>query len=286
MTKQNVLPGVHDGVPRSVYESWCDADGRQLMHYSMLKLMAQPPAKAKYQIDFPPEPSDALTMGDGCHAAVFEPERFESEFARTPKINRRTSAGKAEWAAFEAAAMSDGKAVLPADKYDKAVALRDAIWTTDNAVRSILASPGKVERSFVWEDPESGVLCKARADWMCLWRKWTVCLDLKTTDVAAPWRFKYAIRKFHYAKQAAFYLDGLDVLAKTTRRWLWLAVEKEPPYLTALYEPTPAMLAAARREYRCWIDTLKQCLESGVWPGYGDAINAVDDVPFKNGDDA
>lgn len=284
-TIQNATEGVHDGLTRSVYESWADENDRQLVHYSMLKLFSMPPAKAKYKIDLPPEPTDALNLGDGCHAAVFEPERFESEFVRAPKITRRTNAAKAEWATFISETQAAGKVPLPPEDYDKALAIRDALWTRDSTVRSILSQPGKVERSFVWRDQATEMLCKARVDWMCRWQGWTICLDLKTTDIAAEWRFKYAIRKYHYAKQAAFYLDGLDVLHKMPRRWLWLAVEKEPPYLAALYEPTPAMLVAARATYVGWMETLKTCRETGVWPGYHDGIVAIDDMPGKNGDE-
>lgn len=274
VAKQTVATGIYDNMARAIYESLMDDVGNALVNYSTLKLFADPPAKARQRIDFPLPPTEALNLGDACHAAVLEPQRFEREFARGINVDRRTTAGKQAWSEFQEAA--SGKLVLTDDDYATCTAMRDALWNQESLAKSILSAPGKVERSFVWLDQASGMLCKARCDKMSRWNNWTLVIDLKSTRSAALDAFSRDIAKFHYDAQAAFYLDGLATLHPVQRRWFWLAVEKEPPYLYAIYEPTDRLLEQGRKKYRGWMEIYKQCRTTNIWPGYPDGIMPID----------
>ncbi len=81
---------------------------------SDLDLIARSPAHYRAQKAAPREATPAMIIGSAFHTATLEPEKFDLEFAVAPEgIDRRTKAGKEEWAAFEAA--SAGKTVLKAE---------------------------------------------------------------------------------------------------------------------------------------------------------------------------
>src|SRR5688572_19307301 len=165
-----IKPGLYERVPRAVYESW-DA-----VNHSKLKLFDEPPAKARYLMAHPPEPTEALDLGDATHAAVLEPPRFEADFIAAPAIERRSKQGKTAWKAFMEANRS--RIVLPADDYTMCLAMRDAVWADESEVKAILSAPGRNELSFVWRDLETQLLCKGRCDRLVRWNGWTVVPDV------------------------------------------------------------------------------------------------------------
>ena len=58
------------------------------------------PAYFRHCRDNPPDPTPAMRIGTLTHLAVIEPDRFATEVMVAPNVDRRTSAGKAEWAQF------------------------------------------------------------------------------------------------------------------------------------------------------------------------------------------
>jgi exodeoxyribonuclease VIII len=161
--------------------------------------------------------------------------------------------------------------------------MRDAI-RANAAARELLECPGKGEMSFFWRDAETGIWCKGRVDRFCEWMGFSVILDLKTTTDASPGDFKWQVARQHYHVKAAWYLDGLNAVQKAQRRFIWLAVEKDPPYLCALYEPPDEPGAFSRPDislqrgrslYRSLLERYASCEKSGVWPGYSEGVEPL-----------
>jgi hypothetical protein len=267
-TLSELKPGVYDHVPRSIYEAW-DA-----VNFSTLKAFGRTPAHAKHELDFPTEATPAQAMGDAVHAAILEPERFAREYIGAPKVDRRTALGKSVWAEFESG--HPGKVRLSHGEYADAVAMRDAVWQRNGLPKALLACDGFSERSFVWTHPATGLMCKRRCDRMLTWSMYSVVLDVKTVRSAEIHAFSRDVANYQYHVQAAWYLDGLATIAPLERRWLWLLIEKEPPHLTRVLEPTERLLAQARASYHAWLLQYRAARESGVWPGYPDGIEEID----------
>jgi hypothetical protein len=112
----------------------------------------------------------------------------------------------------------------------------------------------------------------------------TIVFDLKTARSAAPEDFARDIARYNYASQAAFYLDGLATLSNVRRRWVWIVLEKEPPYLSAVYEPDERLIAQGRLTYRRWLEIYCDCKAKDVWPGYPSGINSIDVPRWAQGD--
>ena len=95
---------------------------------------------------------------------------------------------------------------MAAQVQSMAAALRD-----HHVAGALFARPGRAEQSFVACDPDTGVMCRVRADWMpdpgAGERQLVV--DYKTTASAEPGAFAGSMGKFGYHVQGAWYCDAL-----------------------------------------------------------------------------
>ena len=93
-----------------------------------LKRIAKSPAHFRYWKDNPQEDTPALLFGRAVHKYALEKDDFFSEFAVAPNVDRRTKAGKEEFALFEAECV--GKDVITADDFEKIKEMRDVLYDT------------------------------------------------------------------------------------------------------------------------------------------------------------
>lgn len=230
------------------------------------------PALWKYEKSNPPDPTPAMRWGTLIHTVILEPERFAATTCIAPEINRRTNAGKAEWDAF--CAENEGKEVLAAEEIFELEAIRDSVNAHPAAQRALSGSGNRIEASLFWESA-SGVACRARPD---LIHRAGIIVDIKSTEDASPYTFARSVAKFRYHVQAAFYCDGLATIEgpDAAKGFAFIAVEKKPPYLVAVYEATPEMIAAGRLAYEADLAIYAECLASDTWPGYSDKVLTLD----------
>ena len=216
-----------------------------------------------------PDPAPAMMLGTALHARVLEPELFAAEYAQAPAVDRRTKAGKDAWAEAEA----EGKTLLSAADWAQIDGMAAAIESHRGASK-LLGEPGSLaEASMFWTDPITGTECKCRPDLLCD-SGWVV--DLKTTDDASPASFAKSAWNFRYHVQASWYLDGVrEAYRMTAKGFVFIAVEKRPPYAVAIYAADAEMIAAGWREARRCLDLIAECRATGKWPGYGDTVQML-----------
>ncbi len=211
------------------------------------------------------EPTPAMIMGSAVHSAVLEPDLFPSEYVQAPQgINKRTNAGKAEFAAFEEA--NKGKIVLEPEDWETCLAVRDAVYR--HPVAGGLLTGGKAEQSFYAIDPETGELIKCRTDYMH--DSGAMIVDLKTTDDASPNGFGKSAANFRYPIQTAWYNGVLDAaFGEHPTDWVFLAVEKKPPYAIGIYFTEADQVARANIAARRDLQRIVEHKRSGEWPDFG-----------------
>ena len=144
--------------------------------------------------------------------------------------------------------------------------MRDAVWNNGDAAL-LLSGPGDTQLSMVWQDAETGLLCKGRIDRRCRAMGLNLIVDLKTTRNAQTWAFTGDIAKYRYHAQLAFYVDGLATLAPAERHVVFLVVEKDPPFCSRLVGLSPEALDAGRAEYRRYMHQYIHARDTGQWPG-------------------
>jgi hypothetical protein len=181
----------------------------------------------------------------------------------------RTDADKAEVARLRA----KGYVPLRPSDYAAAFAMEKAVKAHRLAKK--LLDSGKPERALIWRDPATGVMCRAKADWL----RWAGIVDLKTTESAAPDALSKAAHNYGYAIQAPFYLRGFRALRPDgPDPWfVHIAVEKTPPYLVHVNQLTERAMTWGDQQVSQALEIYRDCRESGIWPGYPeDQITDID----------
>lgn len=259
--------GLHEDVPYAVYASWDAA------RFSHLKTFAKSAAHALQAMREPEQQKDHLDLGHAFHLAVLEPDKLRAEFIGGPEGDKRLKKTKDAWAALEAD--HPEKIILRGSDWRTLQQIRDSVSQHAKA-RSLLSGNGLNECSILWQDDETGVLCKARTDRMTREVGETVIIDLKSAVDASPSGFSRAADRFQYPAQAAHYLSGLNHIAPCERRFMWIVVEKSPPYAVAVYEPDLGALEYGKRRIRSWLLRLAESIRTGEWPGYPSGVNLME----------
>lgn len=266
--------GLHPGISRSAYEAIDAVNVSKLVHFD------RSAAHAHENIIHPKAPTKAMIFGTRAHALILEPGRFDTAYVVPPKVDRRTTEGKRVWAEWEAA-HPDAECV-DADDYAAFRGMQDAVWADPFGAE--LLRGGHNEVCVAWKDDDTGLLCKALLDHIGTFDKWSVIVDLKTLDDARRRSFTSSVKKLFYGARAAFYLDGCYALAPRERRFVWLAVETEPPHAVKAYEALPDALEAGRTRYRRWLERYAEAKATGEYPSYPGGIEGlnVEDTEWRS----
>ena len=117
-------------------------------------------------------------------------------------------------------------------------------------------------------DPDTGTPLKSRPDWI----SGTTLVNLKTTEDASAEAFTWAIEKYHYASGAALHLDVARLAGIPKDYYLFIVVEKEPPFAVAVYELDKRSIDKGRQDYRRWLSLYAHCSSVDEWPAFNDGI--------------
>jgi len=245
----NPPPGIYYGVPAETYHAWSYASRSRLLP------LRQSPAHALWNLRYPRKETDSMELGTLLHMLMLEPpEVFASKTVRIESLDKRTKEGK------DVAAKYPDEYIVTDAKWRKLDIMRSKLLAHPLA-KTLLESPGRNEVSIVFDDPATGVRCKARADSM----RAAGLFDLKTTRCAEPSAFRRDAAKYGYYLEAAMHLRAFEVCYGRSAPFFCVCVETEPPHEVAVYHmPTER----ATRELDTHLRTWKRCTDSGEWPGY------------------
>lgn len=212
-------------------------------------------------------PTEAMMIGSALHTLVLEPQLFDDEYAVAPHCDRRTKEGKMIWADFEQEAA--GKTLLRAEDASRVQAMAKAVHG-HKAAKFLLTMPGKAEQSYFWTDDETGEKCKCRPDWHSNDGK--IIVDVKTTEDASPGKFlRSSVLGWRYHVQAAFYMQGLP----EAEVFLFVCVEKKPPFAVAVYSLPPKLIERGLQEARADLSVIATCRAANNWPSYSEEIEEL-----------
>lgn len=287
------VPGIYSGVPDSQYFKVAALNNSRIS-----TIVSQSPAHAKLEAENPDYSSTTDQMlGTVAHTLLLQPEQFDDRVKLLPEGSARTNAWKdALIANFPNAPLSrDNKkaenlalieenypdaVVCDQGMVDQATAMIEKMKDDDRAYYkgklSAMTKNGHAEVVFIWEDEETGILCKCKFDWI----NFDIGLgfDYKTTRDANPAKFKYSVSDFGYHRQLAHYYRGAQANGVDLKKNAILAQEKEPPYLHAWYEfmfEEDYVMGSQGNEFQIAnyqidgaLKKWKYCIENDYWPGY------------------
>jgi exodeoxyribonuclease VIII len=264
-------PGMYEGIDREVYFSWPYANKSFLDHFE------KSAAHALVEKQHPRAPTPAKILGTHIHLATLSDDfdRYAMCAPINPKTgkqhDRRTTPGMAAWADAERKAR--GRQILGLGEYNTCKVMR-AAWRADPTSNELLSGEGKNEVAIVWDDPETGVRCKALIDRLTTHEGWSYVIDLKSTLNASPEGWPYEVERYRLHRQACFYLDGMSMaVGEFPRRFAFMAMEKikGPPYTVGgpmIYVATDSVIEQGRMEIRALLRRYRDAIDSGEWAGY------------------
>ena len=234
---------------------------------SDLDLINRSPMHFKAAKENKKDPTDAMILGSVVHKLVLEPSTFKGEYAIGPDADKRTKAGKEQWKAFEESI--NDETIITSNLYNKAYEMSQAVLSNELAKK--ILTGGQAERSFFWNDIETGIECKCRPDYI----KNGYVIDLKTTADASPEKFAKSAYDYRYHVQAWWYMNGLRNCGIKADKFIFIAVEKEFPYAVAIYDADELMLDLGRGQARKNLESYGRCLETGNFGGYSAGIEKL-----------
>lgn len=215
----------------------------------------------------PESKTDALVVGNAFHVLTLENDIFPYHFIIRPKFSGTGSVAKRE--AFEAEHAD--KEIITMEQYDMVRRMRDAVMKHPAAFE--LLKIGQAETTLKWEDILTDAPCKCRMDW---WNPDVrVIVDLKSTDDASDEGFAKSSFNYRYHVQGAFYLDGAKANNLNPDGFIFIAVEKKPPYLVNIFYMPPDVIDFGIRVYRDDLKKYMECRQTNQWPGYDQRVKPL-----------
>jgi len=265
---KKIRTGIFSKLSRLEYEK-IDA-----INFSSLKHFDDTPEDAKINILHPKPPTRSMEFGNGIHLSILEPERLEHEYVKAPHVDRRTKEGKAEWAKFEVE--NEGKSYLTEIEWQNCIDIVKKTQSHETA-RQIISGKGANELTVVWQDEETGVMCKGRVDRFTQFMGWSVIVDIKSTKSVKQSVFASQCAKMQYHVQAAMYFDGLNTVSKSEheRRYLFWTIQNSPPFHMRFFELDDDAMIEGRNKYKHFLRLYKECKKTNIWPGYPTGIEPL-----------
>ena len=237
---------------------------------SELFKISESPEKFRYYKDNPQPPTPALIFGQVFHKMALQPEDFDNEFIVAPNVDRRTKSGKEAYADFLEKA--EGKTLITEDDYDKAKAMCESLYSNKYAVKLL---KGKKEQPYFWIDQTTGEECKCRLDCETDLSEVTAIVDVKSATDASAEAFMRDAVKYGYDFQSAFYTEGAKINTGKKYIFVFIVVEKEPPYAINIFQADKLFMKRGYDLFREYIGIYHDCKTTGDWYGYLGKFNMI-----------
>lgn len=235
--------------------------------------ISESPEKFKYYQEHPEEPTPALVFGQLFHAMALQPETVAEQFAVAPNVDRRTKEGKKEWLEFQE--MSKGWTVVTEDMIEQATAMCEAL-NRNEFVKKLLK--GEKEKPFFWVDEMTGEECKCRTDVLTEVGENLIIVDLKSTDNAETEAFMRSAIKYGYDLQSAMYSEGVKVSTGREPLFVFIAIEKKPPYAINILQADKLLIRRGYDLFRELIGIYADCKKTDNWYGYLGKYNQINNL--------
>lgn len=201
-------------------------------------------------------PTDAMILGSCLHTCFLEPDKAMERITVWPeKCGARRGS---EWKTFKE--VNSARYVITENAYGQLQGMLASL-RKHPVVKEWMARIEGVEVAATGEI--DGLPMKGRCDALSD----DPMFDLKKTTTCDYAAVQRTVIKYGYDIQAAVYRRLFN-----RERFVLLFVEDDPPYDVVAYELNSRMLKRAELTVKSLISQVKECEQSGVWPGRCDEI--------------
>jgi PDDEXK-like domain of unknown function (DUF3799) len=265
--------GLHERIPGPIYH----ARHRGLVSKGALDLLARSPAHYDAWVTGAShdESTPALEFGAAFHCALLEPDTFAATYACEPDFGdcrrKENKAARDAWREEHA-----GRIPLSANDEEVIRGMVGAVRSHPLAGKMIAG--GSPELTVRWRDSDTGLECKCRADYYVA--KHGMVLDVKSTLDASDKAFRRDVAKYRYDWQNVLYRLGFSAVDARADHFVFVAVEKAPPYAVGVYTLDSQWHSTAYAEVRRLMQLMAECVKSGNWNGYPCTIRELEMPPW------
>ena len=252
-------PGIYYGM------SFKDYLAIPAINSSYLKGYSKTPAHTQ----LPDKDSKDLRFGRLLHTYVLEGERkFYDNHYVVGKMDMRKKDNKEKLARLQVE--NAGKELVDSQDVWKLKNMRDIIML--HPTSSALLKEGTPEITVVWEDPETGLPCKGRIDWLPKGDFNNVLVDLKKTKNASKYIFRRDHDNYMYFVSTGFYYEGyLRVTGQPLETITYMLAEDEPPWRVETYTMNLEYVDIGLNMCHKWLREEVKCREAGFYPPWSNA---------------
>jgi exodeoxyribonuclease VIII len=197
-------------------------------------------------------PTDAMKLGSMVHCMMLQPELFNDQFAVMPDVNRRTNAGKEEYAEF--VSKNADKTVVDNSSYEHARRLADTAMSRNEISQLV---NGCLEFELEWSAeiddlPYRGFYDGVASDYI---------LEIKTTADGYPRKVMsdFLSRKYHM--QAGLYHMASE------KPIIYVIVETSEPYLSYAAPADDSYVKMGCDDIGKLNEQFNKCLKKGDFSG-------------------
>lgn len=243
-------PGIYENVPDEDYFAI------EACNNSKLSLLGKTPAHSKLK----PSATEAMLFGRAVHCYVLE---GKAEFLKRYKVTKKMSRNTKVWKAL---VKEESREVLQVQEMAQIFGVRKGIQNHPRAKE--LLSGGKKEVVVIWYDQQTGILCKAKIDYMSDPALGYI-VDLKTTKSANPKEFARAIINLGYHRQAYHYLSGVNAESPYLYNdFKFIACEVRPPFRVQIFTLDAEFMALGKTEIEELLRIEEACVAADEWVHY------------------
>ena len=238
------------------------------LSYSSIKEFAKSP---RHYLDYINKqrtaPTDAMKLGSMVHCMILQPHLFNEQFVVAPEVNKRTNAGKEEWATF--CSQHADKTVVANDDYEHARRLSGGALVNPQIEQLV---KGCYDFEQEWREgvddlPYRGFYDGISDDYV---------LEIKTISDGNPRSVMNDFIKRKYHIQAALYT------MVSQRDVIYVIIETSEPYLSYSAGVSRDYLKLGAQELGKLNSQFAKCLEAGDFSGgYDYNKEIVIDLPWN-----
>lgn len=268
----SIPAGIHDGIPADAYHADpCEQPSLSASIATILCTSSPAHARAahpKLNPGLDRDEESKFDIGTAVHALLLQGDDIavvvDAPDWRTKEAKEQRDAARA-----------NGYVPLLVEQWQRVQEMVAAarVQLAAHAAQPTPFTAGKPEQTLVWED--GGVWCRARIDW--LHDDLTAIDDFKSTGASAdPQRWVRTAYGIGADVQVAFYLRGCEAVFGSRPEWRYVVQETTAPYALSVVDLAPSALALAGDKVEHAIRTWRECLRSGVWPGYDRRVASLE----------
>lgn len=261
-------PGVYD-LPETAYHA-DPVPGGSLSSTGARKLLDTCPAKFRHWQTTDGEVKQAWDEGSAAHKLVLGsgPQLVKVEGTGKSGVDAWLNAKDKERCAE---VRLDGGIPLKPRQWDMVHGMAAALSRHKLAAALLSPEQGTAEQTIVWQDQQTGVMCRALLD-MLRHPSGSAPFfvpDYKTADCAHPDKVARSVSDWGYHVQGWMYRQACLAAGRGPDvRFALVVQEKSAPYLVSVCFPDAESIQAGGLLARDAINLYAECTESGVWPGY------------------